>query len=377
MATAKKKAAASKEVSSEASTEAQEGVKASLPSLPHQFSEESLLGMFESAQREAKSEVPDVETEEGRKNIKDLARKVSASNKALDTPMRDYLRVLKTQPKALEKNARESKARFDELKASILKPLADAQAGQDAIIEWLTNVPVNCSVPGITSEELISFIDISNGYSVDLVWPELRKKFKVAHEAAVTTATVALERVSEAEKQAERLAELEDQAAKQKQIDHDRVVAENAAKKAQQDAEEKAQRDRVDVERRAAEAKQREESAVAEKARAIRDAELAEKRRLQEVADAKVREEKAKIDADLAAKKAAEQAREAEAKRIADEEKAQAKLAKDRESDKAHTIAVNRANLVVLIAAGFSEDDSKKFIRMVAKNELPDIKIHY
>ena len=377
MATAKKKAAASKEISSEAHTEAQESIKSSLPSLPHQFSEESLLGMFESAQREAKSEVPDVETEEGRKNIKDLARKVSASNKAIDTPMRDYLRVLKTQPKALEKNARESKARFDELKASILKPLADAQAGQDAIIEWLTNVPVNCSAPGITSEELISFIDISNGYNVDLVWPELRKKFKVAHEAAVTTASVTLDRVSEAEKQAERLAELEDQAAKQKQIDHDRVVAENAAKKAQQDAEEKAQRDRVDVERRAAEAKQREESAVAEKARAIRDAELAEKRRLQEVADAKVREEKAKIDADLAAKKAAEQAREAEAKRIADEEKAQAKLAKDRESDKAHTIAVNRANLVVLIAAGFSEDDSKKFIRMVAKNELPDIKIHY
>ena len=63
--------------------------------------------------------------------------------------------------------------------------------------------------PGITSTELNSLIETINGYTVDLVWTELKRKFKVAHESALTTATVTLERIEEAEKQAARLAELE------------------------------------------------------------------------------------------------------------------------------------------------------------------------
>ena len=109
------------EISTETNSATQEDVKSNLPSLPDAFGEKSLLNRFKEAETKARAVVPDVKTEQGRKDIKDMAKKVAASNKALDTPMRDYLRILKTQPKALEKNARESKARFDELKADILK----------------------------------------------------------------------------------------------------------------------------------------------------------------------------------------------------------------------------------------------------------------
>lgn len=378
MTTASKAASkATTEISTKTNSATQEDVKINLPSLPGAFGEEVLLNRFKEAEKEARAEVPDVTTEEGRKHIKEMARKVSASNKVLDTPMRDYLRVLKTQPKALEKNARESKQRFEELKADILKPLLEAQASQDEIIGWLNNVPSDCSHPEVNSQTLNNIIDTINSYTIDLVWPELKKKFKVAHEAALTTATVTLERIEQQEKQAAELEELRQKQAKAEQDQRDREIAEKAAEKARQEAEAKAQRDREDVDRRAAEAKQREENAKAAEAQAKRDAELAKEEQEKQAEQAK---ENTRLAAELAEKEKAEAvelAKQAEAKRIADEEAEQAAQAKAREADKEHRIGINRANLVVLIAAGFSEEDGKKFIRMVAKGELPDIKIYY
>lgn len=378
MATAKQATSkASTEISTETNTAAQEEVKINLPSLPDTFSEESLLNRFKEAQAEYKSVVPDVETEQGRKDIKDIAKKVSADNKALDTPMRDYLRILKTQPKALEKNARESKARFDELKAEILKPLEEAQQSQNVIIEWLDGIPAVCGDPGVTSNQLNGFIETINSYTVDLVWPELKKKFKVAHENALTTATVTLERIEVAEANAEKLAELEAQAAKQKQIDHDREIAEAAAEKARVDAENKAQRDREDVDRRAAEFRQREENAKAAEAQAKRDAELAKENQAKAEAQAKVNAENERVASEKRQAEAVEKAKVSESKRIADEEEAQAKAAQERENDKAHRIAINRAALVDLVAAGIDAEVAKDVIRAIAKKQVRNISIQY
>lgn len=375
---------ASKEVSVEAVSSDRSDDKTGLPSLPHQFGEESLKSKFKSAEKDARSLVPDVTTEQGRKDIKDNARKVAASNKALDTPMRDYLRVIKAQPKVLEKNARESKARFDELKADILKPLEAAQEPQDAIIDWLAGVPANCGVPGVTSTELQGFIDSANGYTADLVWPELQKKFKVAHEAALTTATATLERIKESEAQAARLAELEAREVEQRQKDHDREVAEKAAAQARVDAETKAQKDREAVDRRAAESRQREESAKAAEAKAVRDAELAEGGRVKAAAQAKVDAENERVAAEKRQAAAVELAKQQEAKRIADEEVEQAAQAKARADDKEHRIKINRAAMADFIAAGLNVNDgddieglAKQIITVIAKGKIRNISIQY
>lgn len=79
------------------------GDKINLPSLPDAFNKDALIDAYKRIEKEAKSEVPDIETEEGRKNIKEMARKVAASKTAIDTPIRDYLRIIKAQPKVLEK----------------------------------------------------------------------------------------------------------------------------------------------------------------------------------------------------------------------------------------------------------------------------------
>ncbi|AUG84981.1 hypothetical protein MAELSTROM_62 [Pseudoalteromonas phage Maelstrom] len=351
--------------------------KINLPSLPDAFNDESLVEAYKRIEKEAKSEVPDIETEEGRKNIKEMARKVAASKTAIDTPIRDYLRMIKAQPKVLEKSARESKARFDKLKEEILKPLTEAQSSQDAVIEWLGNIPALCSDPDTTSAHLAEWIDTINGYTADLVWPELKKKFKVAHENALTTATVTLERIVEAEKKAAELAELREKQAAAEQAEYNRKIAEEAAAKAREEAEAKAQREREAAERRAVEAKQREEAAKAAEQKAIRDAELAREEQDKAMAQYEIDSEKERVEAEKRQALAVEQAKQAEAKRIADEEAAQQQAAKDREADKAHKIAINRAALVDLVAAGVDEETAKTVIRAIGRKEVRNISIQY
>tara|TARA_R110000851_G_scaffold60415_3_gene139456 strand:- start:768 stop:1892 length:1125 start_codon:yes stop_codon:yes gene_type:complete len=368
---------ASTEISTETNTATQEDVKTNLPSLPDAFGEESLLNRFKEANKEARAVVPDVKTEQGRKDIKDMAKKVAASNKALDTPMRDYLRILKTQPKALEKNARESKARFDDLKADILKPLLEAQESQDKIINWLLMVPETCSGADINSAVLNKIIDCINGYTVELVWPELKKKFKVAHESALTTATVTLERIEEAEKQAARLAELEAKQAAAEQAESNRKVAEQAAANARAEAEAKAQRDREDVDRRAAESRQREENAKAAEAKAIRDAELAREENAKAAEQYKIDVENERLAAEERQRIAIEQATARETKRIADEEAEHLAQAKARESRKDHRASIHRQALVAMIALGIEEKPAREAILAIRDGKVPNISIQY
>jgi len=368
---------ASTEISTETNTAAQEVGKTGLPSLPDAFGEDSLLNRFKEANKEARAVVPDVKTEQGRKDIKEMAKKVSASNKALDTPMRDYLRILKTQPKALEKNARESKARFDDLKADILKPLLEAQASQDEIIAWLNNVPLDCSYPEIHSQTLNNIIEVINGYTDELVWPELKKKFKVAHEAALTTATVTLERITQQEQQAAELEELRQKQAAAELAESNRKVSEQAAANARAEEQAKAQKDREDVDRRAAESRQREENAKAAEAKAIRDAELAKEEQAKAVEQYKIDVENERLASLERQKVAVEQATAKETKRIADEEAEHLAQAKAREADKEYRTGINRAAMVDLIAAGLSQEDAKKAIIAIAKKEIRSISIQY
>lgn len=353
------------------------GDKINLPSLPDAFNEDALINAYKRVEGEAKSEVPDVETEEGRKHIKEMARKVAASKTAIDTPIRDYLRIIKAQPKVLEKNARESKQRFDDLKAEILKPLEEAQKSQDDVINWLNNIPALCSDPNTTSAHITEFIRLTNEYTVDLVWPELKKKFKTAHENALTTATVTLERITEQEKQAAELAELRAKQAKAEEEERNRKITEEAAAKARAEAEQKAQQERADIERRAVEAKQREEAARAAEQQAIRDAELYKQQQINAAMEAELSRENERVEAEKRQALAIEQAKKDEAKRIAEEEAAQQQAAKDREADKAHREKINRVALVDLIAAGLSEDDAKNAIIAIIRKQVRNIHITY
>ena len=335
---------------------------------------------YSNYSEEVASEVPEITTEDGRKRIKGLAAAVNKKLSELDSPIRDYLRDIKKQPKLIEAIAKDNKNKFTQLRADILKPLEEAQAWQDEDLEMLNSIPITCSQSDITRSRVHEILEHLEGFEMSDVWPELMKKFKVAHEAALTTARVTLERIEKEEAQAAELAELRAKQAAAEQAERDRAIAEAAAKQAKADADAQAQRDREAVDRRAAESKQREENAKAAEAKAIRDAELAEQRRIDDAADAAEQRKQDAIAAEVRQAAAVKLAAENEAKRIAEQEAEQKKLAEARannpENDK-HRVEIRRAAMVDLIAAGIDKDVAKSVILAIHKKEIRNISIQY
>jgi len=345
--------------------------------IPVNFQAEFLENKYAEVEKEVEAEVLDVTTEDGRKRIKTIAADINKSKLTLDEPIRAHLRIIKAQPKVLEKNARDSKQRFESLRESVLEPLTVAQKFQDDLLIWLNNVPTNCSAPDVTSETLNFYLAEIEKIDQSTIWQELKKKFKVAIENATTTAMVTLERVEQQEKQAAELEVLRKQQAEAEQKENDRLIAEQAAADERNRLEYKASIEKQEIERRAVEAKQREEKAIADAAIEKNKAIEAEAREKQAVIDNKAREEQALIDAKKREELAIEQATEKERIRLEEVAAQEKQDAEDRANNNAHRAKINRSILVAMISLGFTEEEGKRFITVVAKEQLPDIRILY
>lgn len=109
-------------------------------------------------------------------------------------------------------------------------------------------------------------------------------------------------------------------------------------------------------------------------------AEQAEKAAAQAKADkiaAEQRAEQDRIAGIEREKQAAEAARQAEIKRQADAKAAEEAEAARRERDKAHKGKVNRAALAAFVQGGMTEECAKLAVTLIAKGEIPAIKISY
>lgn len=352
--------------------------EANLPSIPAHFTAPALEAFYKQVEAEVTAEVPDIETPEGRANIKALAAKVASSKTAIDKPIRDHLRAIKAIPKILEANARESIERFDNLKSTVLAPLEAAQSPQDAILAMLAGIPTRCASEFTTSDSVRPALAEVEDVSLDDFWPELRKKAKAASETALTMLRDTLERLEREEATAAELARLQAEAAIREQQERDRLIAEEAARKAREEEEARARRDREDADRRAAEARQREEQARLDARLAEQRAVEAEQRRQ---ADAEAAEQR-RVAAEQAAverqRLAEQQAAQAERDRMAEEELQTEIARKAREDDKAHRTAINRAALNALMAeTGIDVELGKAVLTAIGTGLVPNVRIHY
>lgn len=341
----------------ELSTELNESPAAALPAA---YTSESLEQLFAKVEQEVKAHVPDIETVEGRKHIKSLAAKISSSKTAIDKPMRDYLREIKALPKVVEKNARESKERFEQLHAETLAPLSEAQAPQDAIIERMDEIVRLCSMDGVTSDSVAGWHKEVCSVEVETTfWPELIKKAKASVEGAVAATTVTLERLVKAEEQAAELERLRKQAEENEQKERERGIAQQAADKAREEEQRRAEQRILDERNKAEQARLAQleaERVAANNALLVANAEAKAKADAEEAERlAKIREQEAADNA----KKYAEQQQALEAQRIKDEEERRA-------NDKAHRIAINREILVAIIT-------DEKFCELVAEDKRDEV----
>ncbi|AUR86576.1 coil containing protein [Vibrio phage 1.086.O._10N.222.51.F8] len=365
---------------------------------------------FDTYSAEINAEVPQIDSEEGRKRIKALGTEINKKLAEVDSPMRDYLRDIKKQPKLIEAIAKENKEKFTKLRADILKPLEEAQEWQDKDLATLNEVPTICGQHDITSDRLNEIIEWVESFDLDSVWPELKKKFKVAHENALTTARVTLERVEAQEAQAAELKRFQDEA----KAREDEKKAEKAAEEARKQERAKAAAKLTNAvnarikneltiypyQTKSMSSTWYQEQITRLQSIVIGDEweplqveakealSLSRNNALQGFTDAKMAEEQAEearkardgmneLHSEALSMDAAFNAAAAERKAIADEKDRQKREAQQRENDKKHRTTVNRRNLAVLLAMGISEDDGKKVITAIAKGELPDIRIYY
>lgn len=305
--------------------------------IPEEFNEKRLAAAFESVRKEVTANVPNMETKEGRKHIKDLGTKINKSMKVIDEPIREYLKELKAAPKIVEAIAKASKDRFDTLRAEILKPLEDGKEEQLKTLNYLANVLLRCNDPAETSSTLTSLQETVIGGDYSHIWDENTKKFKTAYTAAQDALELSINRKKQEE----------DQAAELERLRQERLESEIRER----------ERERVREEER-------------EKARK-------ETREEVEIQVAKV-ETVAQQEKAEAVSVAIQQGAQSVAKEYEQKQQEQKAIADERSQDAKHRAAVNRAAMqAIVMRSGISEPQAKEVVMAIIRGQVPNVAIHY
>lgn len=326
---------------------------------------------IEKVRAEVSGHVPDLTTRKGREEIASLAFKVRKSKTALDNLGKKLVDDLKEIPKKIDAERKRMRDALDALAEEVRQPLTEWEEAEEARIarhksgvEWFSlRAEENRD---LDSSEIKASLAEVDARIVDESWEEFEAEAHRAKARALDSLTAALAAREKYEAEQAELAELRRKQAEQEQKDREAEIARQAAEKAKADAEAAAQAERDAAARREAQAKAAAEQAEREKLEAIERQKQAE-----------ARAEAEKLAAEKRAQEAAESARLAEIERQRREKEQAEAEQREREADKKHKAAVNNAALAAFVAKGLPEDCAKKAVVLIAKGEIPCIKIQY
>lgn len=261
--------------------------------------------------------VPDVTTEAGRKLIASTAYKVARSKTAIDEAGKNLVADLKKRAGVIDAERKHARDTLDALKDEVRKPLDEWEA------------------------------------------EEARKEAALIEEARLRREAEEAARLAEIERRERELREREEAIAAAERAKREARIAAEAAERAEREAAERI----AAAERAAAEAAERERLA-AERAEQERiDAE----RRAQEAQERAVREAEERAAREAAAAEAARQAEEA---RIRAEEERRA-------ANQRHRAAVNRKAADAFVKGGFSDEQARQIVTLIATGLVPGVAIAY
>lgn len=310
--------------------------------------------LFERIAQEARSFVPDVTTDKGRKAIGSLAAKVSSSKKLAEKYALDLVAEKKAEVKAVDSDRIQFCKKMDSLRDEILAP-------RDAYVEAENNRTAKHrgAIFGIKhgatlctsdrpSHEIKQFIFDLENLEIDSSFEEFEQEAKITKFEtleALRTALVAREKYEAEQAELERLRQAE---VLRQQQERDARIAREATEKANREAEEKARFEAEKTQREKAESEQREARLLAEK-------EAAELRATQAAEN-----ERKRIEADQLA--------QAEAERKAQEA---------READKAHKKIICGEALKGLTDLGISPERGRDILNAINKGLVPHVSIKF
>lgn len=314
-------------------------------------------------EKEVRSELFDISTEEGRERIKSVAYKIARSKTTLDDIGKEYVADIKAQSAKIDKERKTLRDRLDALKEEVRSPLTvweDAETarvdGHEKALVWIIESPRFATTPTVAMIE--AQVSDLNGLS-GRDWQEFGERA----DAAITEARAMLSDMLRQSKQAERdateLAEL-------RRLKAEREAADLAEAAAKAEADRKAQEAEAIAKREVLLAAQAKRDQLAAVAHAIEEAEAKAKADI-------ARAEQAARDAEAATARAVEVERQRAAAAKAADEAAEQK----RQANKRHCAKINNEALAALIMLGVTEDIGKALIVVIATKQIPHVSISY
>lgn len=302
--------------------------------------------------------------------VASLAHKVARSKTAIDAEgkkLKEQYTVITNKIDAERKLAREA---LDAEKDRIRKPLTDwenedkeRKASHEGRIFGIKRLIDLCeNQDSVFIQDQISALDILAIDDFEEYEQEAKlAKFETLEKLRTILKAREIYEAEQAELEALRIAEQQ-----RIQREHEERIAREATEKAQREAEEKARLEAERVQREKLEAEQREARLKAETEQAlIRE----EKLKLKAIEDAK--------QAEINKQKAIEDERQRiEFERLAKEE-AERKAEQARLANVEHMRKINNDVLSAIVQTGITEEQAKAIIKMIAKNEVPHVKINY
>lgn len=326
--------------------------------------------LFDRIAEQARSVVPDLSTDKGRKAIASMARKVASTKTAFDAhgkELKEQYTVITNKIDADRKLFRDS---CDALRDEIRKPLTEWEEARDAHIQAIKDRisvfdagRVDTFSPSSLIQKVISEVE---AIPIDESFEDFANEAAIKKDAALTSFKKTLEIVLAREAEQAELQRLQREEAERQQRERDAAIAKQAAEQARIEAENKAKTEREEAEKLARQFAEREARLKAEKEAAeLREAQL-KQQAIEQAKQAEIKER---------------QAIEAERKRIEDEQAAQLKAQQEAEAARLanveHMRAINNQILNKLCEIGLDEGQAKAVITAIAKNQIPHISVKY
>jgi flagellar biosynthesis GTPase FlhF len=257
----------------------------------------------------------DISTAAGRAAVISLAHKITRTKTTLGAIRKDYVSVLKDEPKRVDGIGKKAWDFLETLAAEIRQPVTDfelVEAGRLVGIKAIADAPA-LFTPLHTAEMILLALKEVQGVDV-AKYGDLTEAAEAAREKTAGELQALLESAQKREAESAELAELRKRQADQERIDRERKIAEDATATAKKQAEEesaarvaKAEKEKAEAQlaQERAERQAKEEKEAAEQ-RAVSEKQAAQRREDQAASDERerIRCEKEASEAEAAAKQA-------------------------------------------------------------------------
>lgn len=332
--------------------------------------------IIEKIKEQVRSEHLDVSTEDGRKRIASVARKIGSAKVTLENMALELTEDWRKKTNAVNAEKKRMKDELDTLRDEVKAPLDEYRQREakrveafETRIDGIKNADM-FEFPDPTAEMIEQRIELLENM-INHEWEEFAQRAHDTYKESKSRLEVLLESRKKRDAEQAELERLRKEAAAREQAERDERIAKEAAEKARIEAEQKAQREREEAERKAkaeqdrleAQAKAAEQARIDAENKAKADAERAEQERI-------AAEKRAQAEKDAAIK--------AERDRQEAERKAEAEAIAKREADKAHKAKINgaAANKIADIA-GITYDQAMGIVDKISNGEVPNIKVIY